>query len=633
MKNTNERIITFDIWDTILKRKCNPEEIKLFTCQYILLNYKNNLKPEYSNIYDIYKVRNLIENNICQKNQDKGFDYECLINEVFLELKKTIFNKPIKGIENELLETEINHEIRMTYVNPEFLEIINCYKNEKKFCISDFYMTSKDLKKILKHHDVLKFFDKVYSSADFLLTKRTGNLFNKFLTKEKLNPSDIIHIGDNIISDGKVPNLLGIKTKQIINSDLYPKIFDRTINFKKILDIKNLKNLYQVGKSLAIIPYYFVLKIMTDAVLLKIDNVYYFTREGEFFIKVHNIINSYSDYIPNKVNGQVLEVSRMATFSPSLNEFSIKELMNLWGQYGNQSINDLYSSLNIKVDNYLNYFTKYDIDINEKYECIWKNQKIKNLFKDKEYIKLMEQELSKKRKNLKKYFSLKKIKEDSNPLFVVDIGWRGTIQDNIAKIYSEKQITGYYLALFKFFNKQPKNVKKLSAVNDEEFTQKYVGGIITLLEMLFIPESGSVTHYDNGKAYRKHVSDEFEFIKKYVNELQMGMLDGVKELTEYFNAHPHDINEIYEQFKETLINVSKKPSPKLVDAYFNIKLNDTFGSNKYVDKNVKLTFKDKINFPKCIKIMREESWKDGFLIYNKLYLLKMLLGIKKVLKK
>ena len=42
-----QKIISFDIWDTLLKRKCNPEEIKLFTARYMLFKYENKIKDEY----------------------------------------------------------------------------------------------------------------------------------------------------------------------------------------------------------------------------------------------------------------------------------------------------------------------------------------------------------------------------------------------------------------------------------------------------------------------------------------------------------------------------------------------------------------------------------------------------------
>ena len=58
------KIISFDIWDTIIKRKCHPEEIKLHTCKYIILKYENKLKEKYKNIYEILKARDEIEANM-----------------------------------------------------------------------------------------------------------------------------------------------------------------------------------------------------------------------------------------------------------------------------------------------------------------------------------------------------------------------------------------------------------------------------------------------------------------------------------------------------------------------------------------------------------------------------------------
>ena len=30
-------LVTFDIWDTLLRRRCHPDEVKLFTCRAALL--------------------------------------------------------------------------------------------------------------------------------------------------------------------------------------------------------------------------------------------------------------------------------------------------------------------------------------------------------------------------------------------------------------------------------------------------------------------------------------------------------------------------------------------------------------------------------------------------------------------
>ena len=75
----------------------------------------------------------------------------------------------------------------------------------------------------------------------------------------------------------------------------------------------------------------------------------------------------------------------MATFSASLNEFSINELMRLWSQYRKQSMSTLFKTLAIDINNYTKYFKEYDIDIKEDIQDPWFDLRIQKLFKNKEF--------------------------------------------------------------------------------------------------------------------------------------------------------------------------------------------------------------------------------------------------------
>jgi len=322
----------------------------------------------------------------------------------------------------------------------------------------------------------------------------------------------------------------------------------------------------------------------------------------------------------------------MATFAPSLEEFLIEQLMNLWRQYKKQSIKSLYLTLNININNYLDYFKKSGIDINETIDKPWNDERIKKLFDNKKFVSSMNNELLNKKEELLKYFYNKGIDTSKDNLCVVDIGWRGTIQDNLARIFKNKQICGYYLAILDYFNEQSKNVEKVSIISEKEFIDKYIGGLITCLEMIFIPSTGSVIDYSNGIANRKILEDEYKMINEYITEIQRGMLDGVKILDEYFAIHPYDISEIYNLFKEKLVSVRTKPSKLLVDVYFKLVLNDTFGSGKYVKKNYRLKFYERFNIKKCLNLMRKESWKEAFLIYNRLTVLSLIFKFKNMIK-
>ena len=86
-----QKVISFDIWDTLIKRKCHPEEIKLFTMRYMLFKYEEEIVEEYRDSYILLRERNTIESEICRKNEKKGKDGECKIKDVFVELQIKVF--------------------------------------------------------------------------------------------------------------------------------------------------------------------------------------------------------------------------------------------------------------------------------------------------------------------------------------------------------------------------------------------------------------------------------------------------------------------------------------------------------------------------------------------------------------
>lgn len=622
------KIVSFDIWDTILKRRCMPEEIKLYTCQYIFFKYKNNLKDEYKDIYKIKSMRNTIEYKLSLENENNGNDKEYNILDVFKKLNKEIFKKPIKEIEKELIDVEVAEEKKKSYVNPKIKPFLEKYENIDKICISDFYMPSKYLEEILEYHDVLCNFKKIYSSCDYMQNKRSGHLFSLVMKDKKVNGSEMLHIGDNLHSDINVPSKFGIKTIKIENDLKTNKIEDRILKYKNIVDIKNISTIYDAGKYLSIIPYYFILKIILEENNKGTKNIYYFTREGEFFSKIHKIIKDNNYYYTKQCHENILEVSRMATFCPSINNFSIESLMNIWNQYNKQSLTDLYITLNIDIEKYKHYFIKYNLDYEEKIKEPWKNKNIKKLFQDTDYIREMNNEIKIKREELLKYFFKQKIFDDNKPLSVVDIGWRGTIQDNIARIFEKKEITGYYLSLFNFFNVQDKNVSKYSIITEKEFIEKYIGHLITFFEMIFIPDSGSVINYTDSKANRKIIDEEYKTNIKYIKELQQGMIEGVKKLDEYFYIHPYSVDDMYLLFKTIIKKVKLHPPKPLINIYFNVILNNNFGAGNYVLKEKKLSIRERFNVKKCLSLLKKESWKEAFLLKNKLYILYLAVRLK-----
>ena len=634
-----QKIISFDIWDTIIKRKCHPEEVKLATARYIILKYENKLKDEYKDIYTILKKRDDIEEKECKRNKKDGHDDECRILDVFKSLQKEIFKEKIEDISEELLKEEIEQEKRVIYINPEIIPIFEKYKGLKKYCISDFYMDAESLKELLDYLKVPVKIEKIYSSADYLLNKRTGNLYKKAEEEIGISPEEHIHVGDNQYSDIQMAQSLGIETIKTTKTefDFVPEK-NRKFNFDLSIEKKEIKSkndkLFNCGLELAPLLYFFGYNIVEYDIKNKIDKVYYQTREGETFIKIHQLIKSNNPFGVEIPDCDTIEVSRMGTFSASLKEFSIPELLRLWSQYREQSVKALFKTLAIDMKPFEKYMKKYDIDVEEKITFPWFDLKIQKLCKDEEFLEKINKEIAKKREDALLYFEKSKnILNDNMPLFTVDIGWRGTIQDNLAYLFPNKEIGGYYLTLYDFYNLQPENTYKISFLDDKDIRDNEVASMITLLEWIYNPGTGSVTGYKDGKAIRKAKDEEKSIVEKYIKPLQEGMLAGAEIINEYMKYHPYEAAECKNYVYDLLRRIKVNPPKELIEAYYSMVFNDTFGTAEYVEKDEKLSTLEKLNIFKCRNILRDEPWKEAFITYNNLGYMNLLMNFKSFIRK
>jgi len=637
-----KKVITFDIWDTILKRTCHPEEIKVHTLRYYYYKEYFKIKEEYRNELTLYRLRDSIEVEEYEKARERGVDGECNFREVLATLIErthlgTETEKEI--LKQELPEYEINREIEKTYINPLITDIFNKYDKNTKYCISDFYMPKEDLIKILNAHGLDKKFKEIYVSADIMKTKRDeGHLFEYFSEKENIKYENMIHVGDNQHSDIDMAKRYGIETIKIPNPKKYN--FDinnlgnidlKLDNIKKDTNTENLakltrenlkeykKSLYNQGIEFSAIAYYYIYDIIIDAVLKGYDKIYYQTREGETFIKFHEIIEKNNPF-PFKVpKAELIEVSRVATFAASLDEFNVQNLLRIWSQYRAQSMKALFKSLDIDIEKYNEYFKKYDIDKEMTIYEPWFNFKVTTLLQDKEFKKEIEEELKEKRERLLEYLKGKGIEnKEGNKIYLVDIGWRGTIQDNLAFVLDKAHIEGGYIALFDYYNPQRENVAKRALIRDSKVTWEYVALTLTIYEMMFSSDTKSVAGYENGKAIRKGKKEEVDFVKKIILPIREGMIDGAKYIAKFMKER--DIME--DMYLGYLYNLAREikenPSKILVEAYYSLVYNETFGTGEYLNGRKKVTGLKRFNIIYVRNLMRNEPWKESLIVGNDL---------------
>ena len=184
---TNQKVISFDIFDTLLVRP-------------------------FAQPTDLFK---LIESDL---NID-GFSEERIKAEARARANSTeneiTFDEIYDSIKPEfkfVKQIELDYEYNLLSANPAIKPV---YEQACSFCgtviaTSDMYLPKDFLKKVLDKNGYEKI-SAIFVSSENRHTKGSAELYKELLENLNLKPNEVIHFGDNNESDNVVPSKLGIK--------------------------------------------------------------------------------------------------------------------------------------------------------------------------------------------------------------------------------------------------------------------------------------------------------------------------------------------------------------------------------------------------------------------------------------
>lgn len=138
------------------------------------------------------------------------------LNDIYDELNVSQW-----GFESsQIMQLEMELEERELCPNPQMLDVVNKYRLEgfSVSFISDMYLPSVFLKKILVKYGFCKENEKVYVSAECKASKNDGSLFDYVFKDTGTKAKQWIHYGDNEKSDYLEPKSKGVKSFWIKNT-------------------------------------------------------------------------------------------------------------------------------------------------------------------------------------------------------------------------------------------------------------------------------------------------------------------------------------------------------------------------------------------------------------------------------
>ncbi|NAZ46764.1 hypothetical protein GL178_10980 [Vibrio toranzoniae] len=618
------KLLSLDVWDTLIRREVYPEYPKLYTMNVLLYKYRFLIIEELRCKEKLYQKRSSIEAQIAKENSKQDSEYS--IQDVFYQLLRDVTGlDEVDELVEDLIYTEVSYEKRYTYPDPTIYEEISKIERDSTVFISDFYMGSKHISEILASNNVDTFIDHGFSSCELGANKRSKRLFKLVQNQLNVTSNNHTHIGDHEFSDFTAPKSLGINSihfwpdkesrKRVVNERHW---HSRESLLKDLVSQASPED--SLVESLTPLMVGFLLNIAEQALENDVDFIGFCTREGEFFY------NSWKRLFPTGfLFGkklpiiEVIEVSRMATFAPTITKATTEQMQRMWSLFKTQSVNAMLSSLNIQVKLVEHILEKYQIDARFEYNDMQNNKFISELFEDREFCEIIESHCSKQRILIKNYLGSKF--GNSKRVAIVDIGWRGTIQDNICRLFSDVDFFGFYLGLHKFINEQEPNSKKNGYCFDLNIDNSDLKLLedASIYEMLFNSPNGSVIGYKEigGVINSEKIvsNDENETYFNYSLNLQNGIIEHLDFWSNNIEKYVLDARELRPVARNTLENITRNPEESLIIARSNLHHNEMFGLGEFSSYRQVPTYYTiftslliKKNRKKLISFFRSHKW-------------------------
>jgi FMN phosphatase YigB (HAD superfamily) len=570
-KNTNYDMFSFDVFDTLLRRKVDPPGV----INYLVAKHISELLRKVVisiSTEQIMIQQRRVENELSKQSilnrKEATYHFEDIISQTLKELGTGgVIN--VNEITNYAIDLEITAVELMPSVESTLKFLHN--RNKKIIGVSETYLTAAQVARILETKNILTYFDKIYTSSDIGLSKTGGHLYQHILDKE--GPR-IIHIGDNYWLDVFEPGKLGMKSLWFhspLESKRKKRIRKLKRNHKHLDYVNNL--IFRQDESHAIsykLGYQIfgpALTLYVQAVIEQIKNqdfesLYFVARDGYILRKIFSILSEsiYKDEIfpPS----YYMCISRPITKLASLSDLDIDELLStvLSSCQKNTTVSDAMGMYALEPNEHAATCQSIGLDPDSPILAANNATKITTLFHHPAFLSSLQTQSRSSKAMLFRY--LKGINYFSNQkIAYIDIAGGGNTRKALELMYGKEampQTYGFYFDLQnRGINQEDNRLRGLvSEWNSESMIEsKLYGTFAYLVELLTHPNHGITIGYEEVGPSRirpkfKRTLMETQFALRL--PIIRGILDYAREYADCYPLHYSNFEELLRQEKSTI---------------------------------------------------------------------------------
>lgn len=485
VKDDNLKIVSFDVFDTLIHRRVHPDAVVDAVANWLKLALA---KYGLHQVMDAADARQLTYLKLIHEKASLGLDLDVSLDELVLPWVRQCVGEVFEGDETlakELAEIECEYEIESSFCCPDFLNLVKELKNRgvRVVFTSDMYLGAKYVERILNAKGYLGLFDAGYVSGDYALLKRTGRLFDVVLHSEKISAAELFHVGDSVVSDGLRPGEKGINALVHIYKRMVQRHRRMEYDYKRVKTDPSWMGMVVAQYAEAALeengtpeegygrrvlgPIYtsFIHRILERCREEKIEKIYFMAREGYVLKHLYEELASQvfvnGEEIPEPI---YLGVSRLTTFLAAMQSYSLREIVASFNNTSHYSVQTLFAPLRVEAETLATIAKQYGFnDINEPLPPFFmKWPPLIKLLEDDQILQIIRDNGGAMKEGLLSYLEGLGF-FDASRVAVVDVGWSGQIQDNLYTALKDQkkcpQIFGFYLGttLAAHWRKMPKN--------------------------------------------------------------------------------------------------------------------------------------------------------------------------------
>lgn len=267
IKDVKYKVISFDIFDTLIKRPCvGPTDILKLVGKRC--GYQG----------DFLTMRRIAEKEA--RNNKLFWEDEIVYDDIYKEFERLF------DISHELVEdfkrTELDVEYEYLYARESMHEIFEYAINVGKevIIVSDIYLPYDFMEKVLKNCGYTGY-NKLYLSSEYKVCKNTGKLYEivkKECLAKGIEAGEILHLGDNENSDVNIAQRHGLSVQFIPRIEwLYRKNRNTFLMYDYSVTSRYAEDTFLIG---------WAINRIYDDPFIEFDNATYFNGDLSAFAQL-----------------------------------------------------------------------------------------------------------------------------------------------------------------------------------------------------------------------------------------------------------------------------------------------------------------------------------------------------------